>query len=354
MPVRPSVQTTGAPIRSLKEADPTMRLVLRSALACLACAILSAAATAQYRKTADLMYTLGSSLAGEMRSLSGQKPIDEAKMFACANRIKEASQNAARALSGFGEPLANAAKSPHESTLNEPLKAAKLLIYQLDRDLPQKCESVTKLINTDVNSRGSGFPDTLAAESLGLAIMAEARYKEWQTYADLCDKTRRWLADSLKNATNDRDRATQDSRPIEEAQTAAWVRLKAAKDTEERADTEHDRGVERVAAAEAREDDAYARWRDAVSRGAQSEETWAMRQRWAQAANEEYDALVAAITLFQTLNAAREEVSRAYVQLAAAQKQMREFTVVADANKVVEQFNNFTQWLDLFERDLNR
>jgi hypothetical protein len=211
-----------------------------------------------------------------------------------------------------------------------------------------------KLINTDVGSRGSSFASDLDNEALGVVIFAEAQAREWQRLADTCDKTRRWLADSLKAAASDRDRAMQDARPVADAQNAAWAKLQEAKRALDRADDDHDRGVERVVAAEIKENEAFERWRDAVARGAKSEETWVLRQRWAQSAGEALDAMSAAFNLFQTLSRAREDANRAYADLAQSQRQMRDFAAAANADRIVEQFNNFTQWTDLFEREINR
>lgn len=321
----------------------------------MACAILAAPAAAQYRKAAELMYAIGSSYAKDIRDEAGQQVFDESKIRDSVTRLCEASQNAARALVGFGEPLANAAKSPYEDVLSEPFKRVKnIMNYQLDRELPEKCDAVLKLLATNVNNRPKDYYDLLSSQLTGLAVMADARYSDWQKYAELIDKTRRWLEDSQKQAASDRDRSMQDCRPIIEAQNAAWAKLKEAEAAEKRADEEHSRALESLVAAESKENETCVAWCEVVANNGTSENIWQARQRWEQASGQESEALVNSLVKFQAWASAREDLKSAYAQLVTAQKQLRDFAGLGDANKVVEQFNRFTLWKDLLERDINR
>lgn len=331
-----------------------MRSMHHVAFALLVGAAMSSPVTAQYSKVGSLIGSLGS-FGETVRDLSSRQPLDEAKIYYNTQKLREAGKAVADALAGFGEPLANAAISPHEQTLREPGQLAKRLAhYAGERELGERCLQMEKLINTEVKNRSSDFNDAVKRLGAELGVLAQARTRDWEDFARKCDQTRRWLTDSLKSATSERDRSMQDCRPIEDAQNAAWARLQAAQRADDRADQEHDRALERVVAGEAKENENYERYRDAVARGAKSEEAWALRQRWAQAANEQNDALSASYSALQNLNSAREELARAYVQLAAAQRELRAFTAATNADKIVQNYNYFVQWVEIFEREMSR
>jgi len=331
-----------------------MRSSPHFALALAACAFLSSPATAQYSKVGGLISS-ANSYGDTIRDLTSRQPLDEPKIYYNAQKMREAAKYAVDALAGFGDPLAYAALSPHEQMLRDPNQLAKKLAYWLgDRELMDRCAQLEKLINTDARSRSSDFDDAVKRLGSDLYVLGQARTRDWEEFSRKCDQTRRWLSDNLKNATSERDRSMQDCRPIEDAQNAAWARLQAAQRADDKADYEHDRALERVVAAEAKENDTYERYRDAVTRGAKSEDAWALRQRWAQAANEQNDSLAAAFSALQTLNTAREELGRAYVQLAGTQRELRQFTAATNADKIVENYNNFVRWTDLFEREMSR
>ena len=331
-----------------------MRFTRHVVFAFAACAAISAPAAAQYSKVGSFISTANSH-ADTVRDLAGRQPLDEPKIYYNAQKMREAAKAAADALSGFGEPLASAALSPHEQMLKDPSELAKKLVYWLgDREMIDRCNQMEKLINTPTGSRGSDFADTVKRMGSDLYVLGQARMRDWEDLSRKCEQTRRWLSDNLKNTTSERDRSLQDCRPIEDAQNAAWARLQAAQRADDKADYDHDRALERVVAAEAKENDCFERYRDGVARGAKSDEAWALRQRWSYAANEQNDTLSAAFSALQTLQAAREELSRAYVQMATAQREMRQFTVASNADKIVESYNNFVRWTDLFEREISR
>ena len=331
-----------------------MRSIYHVLIALVACTCFSSPAAAQYSKVGGLISSING-FGAALLDLANRYPLDEPKIYSNAQKMREAAKAAVDALAGFGDPLAYAALSPHEQMLKDPNLLAKNLALLLgDREMMDRCAQLEKLINTDVNSRSSGFADNVKQLCGSCSLLGQNRAREWEELSRKCDQTRRWLYDNLKNATSERDRSLQDCRPIEDAQNVAWARLQAAQRADDRADSDHDRALERVVAAEAKENDAYERYRDGVARGAKSEESWALRQRWSQSATEQNDLLLAAYSAFQTHNIAREEVSRAYIQLAASQRDMRAFTVASNADKIVENYNNFVRWSDLFERELSR
>jgi hypothetical protein len=331
-----------------------MKATRRFAITLAVLTISSAPALAQYSKVGSLI-TTASGFGDTIRDLSSRQPLDEPKIYYNAQKMREAAKAAVDALAGFGDPLAGAALSPHETMLREPGELAKKIAYWLgDREMIDRCNQMEKLINTPTGSRSSDFDQTVKRMGSDLYVLGQARMRDWEDFTRKCDQTRRWLGDNLKNATSERDRSMQDCRPIEEAQNTAWTRLQNAQRADDKADYDHDRALERVVSGEAKENDCYERYRDAVARGAKSEDAWALRQRWAYAANEQNDALSAAFSALQTLNSAREELSRAYVQLAAAQRELRQFTAATNADKIVENYNNFVRWVELFEREMGR
>ncbi len=331
-----------------------MRTIHSIVLALVAGAAFSSPTAAQYSRVGGYIST-ANSYGATVLDLTSRQPLDEPKIYYNTQKMREAAKAAVDAMAGFGEPLAYAALSPHEQMLKEPNELGKKLVYWLgDRELIDRCNQMEKLINTAIGSRGSDFDSVVKRMGSDLYVLGQARTRDWEDFSRKCDQTRRWLSDGLKNATSDRDRVMQDCRPIEDAQNAAWARLQAAQRADDKADYDHDRALERVVAGEAKENDCYERYRDAVSRGAKSEDAWVLRQRWAQAASEQNDALSASFSALQTMQSAREELSRAYIQLAGTQRELRQFTAVTNADKIVEQYNNFVRWSELFEREMSR
>lgn len=331
-----------------------MRLTRHVAFAFAACAAISAPAAAQYSRVSGYLST-ASSYGATVLDLANRQPLDEPKIYSNAQKMREAIKAAADALSGFGEPLAGAALSPHQQALKEPSELAKRLIYLLgDREALIPCDEMMKLINTPIGSRSSDFANTVKSLGSNMYVIGQARMRDWEDFSRKCEQTRRWLSDNVKNWTSQRDRSLQDCRPIEDAQNAAWARLQAAQRADDKADYDHDRALERVVAGEAKENDCFERYRDGVSRGAKTDEAAALRQRWAYAIAEQNDALSASFSYLQTAQAAREELTRAYAQMAAAQREMRQFTAATNADMIMENYNNFLKWTELFEREISR
>ena len=130
--------------------------------------------------------------------------------------------------------------------------------------------------------------------------------------------------------------------------------MSAAQVADNRADLEHDRALERCVAAEARENDCCLRYIDAtLNRSMRPEDVWAARQQWDRAAVEMRDALSASYSAHQAMIAARDTLKSAYEQLAPLQRDLQTFTAGTDANKVVETYNHFVRWNELFAKDFN-
>lgn len=175
--------------------------------------------------------------------------------------------------------------------------------------------------------------------------------KQWNEMTRAVDETRSWLTEGLRNATRDRERITQDCRPVEDAQNAAMTRYQNACRSAKRAEEEHDRALERVVAAEQRENESYERYSQTVTRGGTNEEAANLRAAWARFAREENEALAAAFNAFQAALAARDELKAAYGQLASSQREMVNYATATDANRIVENYNFFVRWNELFEKD---
>ena len=90
-----------------------------------------------------------------------------------------------------------------------------------------------------------------------------------------------------------------------------------------------------------------------LNRSMRSEDVWALRQQWDRAVVEMREALSNTYTAYQSMMTAREELNRAYQQLAPTLRDMQAFTAGTDANKVVESYNYFVRWNELFTKEFN-
>ncbi len=206
----------------------------------------------------------------------------------------------------------------------------------------------------DTWMRRLNSPDNHKSEYENVVSQTNELVKQWNEYLRRIDETRRWVNDGLNEATKRKEQISRDCKPIEDAQNAAWARVTAAQRTDNRADEEHDKALERCVGAEVKENDCFYRYLEATAnRSMRSEDVWALRQQWDRAVIEMRDALSYAYGAYQTMVSAREELNRAYQQLAPTLRDMQTFTAGTDANKVVENFNYFVRWSELFTKEFN-
>lgn len=300
----------------------------------LPCLLLSALLPAQYsRAKSDI---------DKVRSARSYLDLDKdrADQLSRAKTLNEACDYLRNSLAECGKELADFGSNFRDERA-KPRSAAATV-----RGQAEALQSALKYWMAKLDST-----DNHKTEGEKVLAQADELIKQWTELERRIEETRRWLADGQKSATQERDRTMQDCRPIEDAQNAAWARLQAAQRADDRADAEHDRALERVLTAETKENETYERYKDAAARGAKSEEVWALRQQWSQAANEENDALGAAYNALQSHQSAREELKSAYAQLGSAQRDMRAFAAANNADKIVENFNYFVRWNELFDKE---
>lgn len=269
------------------------------------------------------------------RDRAEQAPIAKNLYDAC-NTLVDSLANTGRELSEFGSNFADERSRIRRAAANLRGQA------EVTRGA---VDSWMRKLGTTENHKNDG--------ERAIAQLNELS-KQWTELTRRIDETRAWVTEGLRLATRDKDRITQDSKPIQDAQNAAWARLQTAQRSAKRADEEHDRAIERVVASEARENESYERYCAAtVASGGRTEETAALRANWARAVAEEQEALATSYTAHQAAQTAREEVNRAYAQLATSQREMRAFAAATDANRIVENYNFFVKWNELFAREFN-
>lgn len=206
----------------------------------------------------------------------------------------------------------------------------------------------------DAWTRRLNTPDNHKSECENVISQTNELVKQWGEYTRRIEETRRWLSDGLNEATRRKEQISRDCKPIEDAQNAAWARVNAAQRADNQADEAHDRSLERCVSAESKENECFNRYLEAtLNRSMRSEDVWALRQQWDRAVVEMREALSNTYTAYQTMMTAREELNRAYQQLAPTLRDMQAFTAGTDANKVVESYNYFVRWNELFTKEFN-
>jgi chromosome segregation ATPase len=177
--------------------------------------------------------------------------------------------------------------------------------------------------------------------------------KEWTELLRRIDETGRWLREGVSSSQSQKERLMGDCRPISNAQNAAWARYLEAQKNENRRDEEHDRLVERLVAAEARENDACLRYIDAYTSRRSTDEVWALKSQWHRAIDEQRELAASCYNAFQALRQARDESERAYRELAQSQNELRTWAAGTNLNEVVELNNFFVRWQELYAKEFS-
>lgn len=177
--------------------------------------------------------------------------------------------------------------------------------------------------------------------------------REWTDLQRRIEETGRWLRDGVTSSQSQKERLMGDCRPIANAQNAAWARYLDAQKNENRRDEEHDRLVERLVVAEARENDACSRYIDAYMARRGTEEVWALKSQWHRAIEEQRELAASCYGAFQALRQARDESERAYRELAQSQNELRTWAAGTNLNEVVELNNSFVRWMELYAKEFS-
>lgn len=318
---------------------------------------LTAPATAQLGKTRSYIDTVKS--AGETLEYYNRKPYDEPRIYAALRQMRDACKNGSDTITGFGDPLAAAAASPHEERLKEPAKLAKALAYELGERgaMIEKCDQLTTLINTELKNRPGDWQTRMETTLIGLIAQSRARVKDIEDLARKSDETMRWLRESLQTAQVMNEDASRPGAALDAAkQQVVQKHREQGYEVRRQFDALRDLQEREVAAGQrfvdARNEHEAAR-KAPPSSSYTSNATNAYR-KWVAAELDHKEATRRLYDGYAQMERTVGEVKARVAELANLMSELEKFQANANPETIGKRLTDFDQWTKLFERELSR
>jgi hypothetical protein len=290
---------------------------------------------------------------------SRQRPLNEESVRRHVRDLRAASKAASDALTGFAEPLAAAAGYPYEEKLREPAKLAKGLAFELGPNdvLIQRCDEVIRLLDLAPDRRESSFEQSIENLGNSLNIFVQRKVTEVTALKTKSDELRRWLLENLQATQTMSQDAVKPGAYLDSTRQGLEDRMRDV-------GTQLHRLVDQVVECQKRELDAGRRYRDArvehdTARMAPPSSSYtgnatAAYRKWltAQAAHKESASQL--FNAYNLLDIKLDECKRQMEEVARVWRDVEKFQETANPETIGKRLTDFSNWHQIFEREMNR